>query len=181
MKNLLFFIVLANYLSFLYSVIGVFKKTDVKFSSHYLALQALNLSFWIVSLYSIFFKNEVNFFSQIIFIFLYCLSLVLFWYTFLFVRKKNFSLAFHEHNSLGLVTDGPYRFIRNPFYSSYLFCYGVVVVYAQSVALSLIYVLIIYIYNKAAKSEEVNFLSSDHKNEYDLYFKKTKRFIPFLF
>src|SRR5882724_7603629 len=51
---------------------------------------------------------------------LYCVSLVLFWSSIRVNRAKPLSAVFSKDHPEHLITRGPYRFIRNPFYSSYL-------------------------------------------------------------
>ncbi|NQZ18029.1 MAG: hypothetical protein HRT44_02050 [Bdellovibrionales bacterium] len=109
---------------------------------------------------------------------LFCLGL--FWRTSTFIKSKNFSLAYHKNSSASLVTDGPFSYIRNPFYTSYLLCYCAMSIYLANPLLYLNLLALITIYVNAVRSEELSLSESSFKNEYQEYLKNTKRFIPFI-
>jgi protein-S-isoprenylcysteine O-methyltransferase Ste14 len=51
---------------------------------------------------------------------LYISTLALFWWAVPFARKASLRLAFTQTQSTELLRDGPYRWVRHPFYASYM-------------------------------------------------------------
>jgi protein-S-isoprenylcysteine O-methyltransferase Ste14 len=79
-----------------------------------------------------------------------------------------------------LVTNGAYRYIRHPFYSSLLFlAWGTCLksISPITLSLSLAATFFIILTGKAEESEDVEYFGE----EYRIYMKKTKMFIPFVF
>jgi protein-S-isoprenylcysteine O-methyltransferase Ste14 len=106
------------------------------------------------------------------------LSFFLFWYAARTTAKAKFTLAFSQDAPTRLERSGPYRWIRNPFYTSYISAYTAVWVTTSAHWFLLILVPVVTIYMIAVKDEERKFLESSLASEYRLYLKQAGRFLP---
>jgi len=105
-------------------------------------------------------------------------SLVLFESARRSVRGRFFSYIYSNDTPEFLWTSGPYTYIRNPFYASYLLSYIAAAIMFPGVA-SLAVVLVMTVYfNVAARFEERKFGRSPLATEYKAYLQRTGRFIP---
>jgi protein-S-isoprenylcysteine O-methyltransferase Ste14 len=94
------------------------------------------------------------------------------------VQGKVFSYIFSNDTPEFLWTSGPYAYIRNPFYVSYLLSYIAVAIMFPGIA-SLVVVTGMTIYfHAAARHEERKFGRSPLAEEYEAYRRRTGRFIP---
>jgi protein-S-isoprenylcysteine O-methyltransferase Ste14 len=109
-----------------------------------------------------------------------CLSFVLFWVTIRETRNAKLLAAFTDKNPGSLVTSGPYRYVRHPFYSSYLlFWFGWAIATANSWSLVLFAIMFV-IYWRAAAQEEEKFANTQMAEEYASFKAGRTRFIPFI-
>jgi protein-S-isoprenylcysteine O-methyltransferase Ste14 len=105
-------------------------------------------------------------------------SLALFWWAILASRAARLRLAFDTEHPHSLVETGPYRFVRHPFYVSYLvFWYGWSLAIWSFWALPFV-ALITIIYYHAARGEESKFENSPLAPHYTAYRSKTGFFFP---
>lgn len=117
---------------------------------------------------------------QVLGIALQCLSLLLFWITIGETRNAKLLAAFTNENPGTLVTSGPYRYIRHPFYASYLlFWFGWMIATASIWGLVL-FAIMFLIYWRAAVQEEGKFADTSMADEYASFKAERKRFIPFI-
>jgi protein-S-isoprenylcysteine O-methyltransferase Ste14 len=79
-----------------------------------------------------------------------------------------------------LIVSGPFRFVRNPFYLSYMMVYLQALVASRSWWAALPLAGMGWLYYRAALVEENKFLSSHLASEYRLYAARTGRFVPML-
>lgn len=109
---------------------------------------------------------------------LYGVSFALFWTCVRINREKPFSLAFSTDQPKHLMTRGPYRYIRHPFYASYSL--GWIAGIAATGQLWLLMSLLVMgaIYYRAATAEEEKFASSNLAEAYTDYRRRTGMFIP---
>jgi protein-S-isoprenylcysteine O-methyltransferase Ste14 len=91
-------------------------------------------------------------------------------------RRYQFSRVFGAHASDGFVRTGPYRYIRHPFYASYLLFWLVFPVAAGHWGPALILVVMFAIYRHAALAEEA--VLQQTYPEYRAYAAATDRFFP---
>ena len=94
-------------------------------------------------------------------------------------REKN-SANFNFENTVNLVSDGVYRYIRHPMYSSLLFlCFGTLLknINVLTILLTVIVVLFLILTAKVEEKENINFFG----NSYLEYMKETKMFVPCIF
>jgi len=94
-------------------------------------------------------------------------------------RCGQLTAAFSEDAPAELITSGPFRFVRNPFYVSYLLAYLQAVLASRS-PWSLLPLLGMWcIYRRAAALEEQKFRRSYLAKTYSRYAACTGRFLPF--
>jgi protein-S-isoprenylcysteine O-methyltransferase Ste14 len=105
-------------------------------------------------------------------------SLALFEWARQSVRGKPFSYIYSKDIPQFLWTSGPYAFIRNPFYASYLLSYFAVAIMFPGVASLAVVVGMTIYFNVAARQEERKFEQSPIAAEYAAYRKRTGRFVP---
>jgi protein-S-isoprenylcysteine O-methyltransferase Ste14 len=102
----------------------------------------------------------------------------LFWRAIAASREAKLRLAFDEAGPHGLVNSGPYRFVRHPFYSSYVaFWAGWTLAIWSAVAVAP-FLILLAIYIVAARTEEGRFAASSMATEYEAYKRQTGFFLP---
>lgn len=105
-------------------------------------------------------------------------SLVLFWAAIRASRKARLRLAFDTENPDSLVTDGPYRYLRHPFYTSYvIFWSGWAIAVWSPWALAPL-LAIVGVYIAAARGEEAKFEKTALAGDYQAYKQRTGFFWP---
>ena len=109
---------------------------------------------------------------------LWALSLILFWAAVAANRARPLTWAFEPNQPDHLVSTGPYRWIRHPFYLSYTLCWlGPPIATGKPWLLIPVFVMLL-LYWRAASAEEANFLSSPLAPAYREYQSRTGRFLP---
>lgn len=107
-------------------------------------------------------------------------SLILFEWTRRSVKGRFFSYIYSKDTPQFIWTSGPYKYIRNPFYASYLLSYiGAAMMFPGVAAFAVVAAMILY-FASAARFEERKFASSPLAAEYEAYRRRTGRFIPWL-
>jgi protein-S-isoprenylcysteine O-methyltransferase Ste14 len=114
-------------------------------------------------------------------ILLQLLSYVLFWFAISATRSAALLAAFTPLVPHSLVTSGPYRFVRHPFYSSYLLFWVGLAICAWSVWALVPLIGMFVTYLRAAMDEERKFSQTALAQDYSQYMAKTARFIPGIF
>ena len=103
---------------------------------------------------------------------------VLFWSAISASRKARLRAAFDKVNPHSIVTGGPYRYLRHPFYTSYLIFWSGWAIAAWS-AWTLVPVSIFAaIYVAAARAEEKKFSATPLAGDYEAYKSRTGFFWP---
>ena len=118
------------------------------------------------------------FWSEISAITLYVLALMLFWWAIKTNRDHRLSAVFSSDLPSKLVNHGPYRFIRHPFYMSYLLTWIAGIPASGQVWLLASVAVMFAIYFKAARMEEDKFRKSKLSEEYGRYASRTGMFFP---
>lgn len=187
---LLAFLFLICYLSFWYSSLKIFKKTEKLNLNHRIVFKILTLVLWNYSLISmVFFSSHfIEKFSTLygivtaaISVAFILISLVLFWLSARTIRSSEFDVIFSEKPADHLVTKGPYKYIRHPFYASYILTYSALIILNYDYLVSLIALLLIVYYHWAAIKEEKKFLEGSLSETYKMYKEKTKMFFPYIY
>lgn len=104
----------------------------------------------------------------------YTASLALFWCTIVTTRDKGLGACYASIESHELVTSGPYRWIRHPFYVSYLLAW--IAGAAVYPPLIIAPIVMFSFYWRAALEEESRFRKGPHGRAYDEYCSRTGRF-----
>ena len=105
-------------------------------------------------------------------------SLVLFWRTIAESRKAKLLAAFDENLPHGLLTTGPYRYVRHPFYTSYILHWTGWAIATWNLWAIVPVVTMVTTYWVAARDEEAKFSRTDLSQAYQDYRAKTGRFFP---
>lgn len=165
------------YLSFLLSVVFVFKIKLSKMPLSYRVLQLLSVLFWAYSLYLLW-GSRPNDLASAVGAAGSMFSLFIFWWARRTIVQHDFPLIFSGLSSKQLVNDGPFRYVRHPFYASYIICYALNSFLLNDNVLYFLCGLLSYLYYLASKKEEENFLNSSFRDEYLHYSASTGRFFP---
>jgi protein-S-isoprenylcysteine O-methyltransferase Ste14 len=105
-------------------------------------------------------------------------ALVLFEWARRTIRGQFFSWIFSSDTPAFLCTTGPYAYVRNPFYTSYLLTMASTVVMVPSVFRVLIFGALVIYFDIAARHEERKFAGSALAEKYAHYRQRTGRFLP---
>ena len=109
---------------------------------------------------------------------LYMASLALFWWAVPFARNAAFGTAFAGVIPAHVVREGPYRFIRHPFYASYLLFWIAGVLVSQNWWLLLSAVVMGALYATAIRQEEHELLGGSFSSQYKEYMERTGCLLP---
>ena len=110
----------------------------------------------------------------------YLVAAALFWWAIRTSLRRPLSAAFSPDAPEHLVQSGPYRWIRHPFYTSYLLTWTAGWIVAGRWWLLLTVALMALIYLIASSTEEQKFLCSPLSGAYQQYRRRTGRFFPSL-
>lgn len=105
-------------------------------------------------------------------------SLVLFWVTINETRKAKLLAAFDENLPHGLVTTGPYKYVRHPFYTSYLLLWFGWAIAAWHPISIFPAIIMFIVFQSAARDEEAKFEKTEMAEAYKGFKQRTGRFFP---
>jgi len=105
-------------------------------------------------------------------------SAVLFLWGLSTIRRHQLSAAFSVDLPNSLVTRGPYRYIRNPFYLAYILGHAVPLASTASAWAVPGLAVMVAVYVRATLLEERKFLASELAPEWTRYRKRTGRYLP---
>ena len=108
-------------------------------------------------------------------------SNILFWSAIRHTSSVKLLPAFTEANPHAIVVSGPYRYVRHPFYTSYIMFWTGWAVATWSVWSLVPLVGLTVMYWHAASDEEAKFHRTDMAGKYAEYSVRTGRFFPRLF
>ena len=94
------------------------------------------------------------------------------------IRGQFFSYIFSSDTPAFLCTSGPFAYVRNPFYTSYLMTMASVVAIRPSLLRGLVVLGMVGYFFAAAVFEERKFARSAMAKDYEAYKQRTGRFIP---
>lgn len=109
---------------------------------------------------------------------LYSLSLSLFWWAVRTNRARPLSAVFSPDPPVHFVCQGPYQWVRHPFYTSYLLTWLAGVIATTELWLFITVMVMATIYWKAARLEEQKFFQSTLASLYAAYRSRTGLFAP---
>lgn len=177
MSFILFSVAIANFLSFAWSVIGVFTKNEDQSKMKYRFLQISSIATWFFCSYACY-VTEASALQIISCAVIQVVCLTAFWKTSSIVKRHKFTIAYSKDAPVKLVKEGLYGKVRHPFYAIYLVSYfsiGLILVDPPAMAASLV---MLWVYFDAARIEERKFLESELASQYIEYRKKTHMFAP---
>lgn len=96
------------------------------------------------------------------------------------VGKNRFFLAYSTSTPSEMMEEGPYRWTRHPFYTSYLLSYLGGALASESLYAIPVVVLMILVYTGAARFEEQRLRTAAFGAAYESYQKRVGRFTPWL-
>lgn len=106
---------------------------------------------------------------------IYIGALLLFWWGINTAKGLNFAFGSFSGQ---IISSGPFRFSRHPFYLSYTLIWATSTLLFNSPALWITLFYLVVFYLSSAKSEEKAILSSEQADQYRTYCSKTNMFIP---
>lgn len=108
----------------------------------------------------------------------YAASLALYLWAVAATRGRGFSLAFSADLPTALVARGPYRYVRHPFYASYLLYWLAGALAIRETWLIPAVAVVVALYVVAALAEERKFARSAVSDTYRAYRQSTGMFLP---
>lgn len=109
---------------------------------------------------------------------IYAVSFAVYWWAISSNRKLPLSAVFSPDLPVHLNQNGPYQFVRHPFYCSYLLTWLAGVLASGFWWLSVTVVIMLVLYIQAAKQEEGKFSKSALAEHYLLYRRSTGMLVP---
>jgi protein-S-isoprenylcysteine O-methyltransferase Ste14 len=97
------------------------------------------------------------------------------------VRRNRLTAAFSDDAPQELITTGPFRWVRNPFYLSYLLAYAHAALASRSPWALVPLGVMAVVYGTAVVREERKFARSPLADAYRAYARRTRRFLPWVF
>jgi protein-S-isoprenylcysteine O-methyltransferase Ste14 len=110
---------------------------------------------------------------------LYCVSATLFWLA-ISATRGQLAACGQGCVSTRIVTAGPYRYVRHPFYTSYNLTWIAGFAATGWWPLAVSAVLMAWVYERSAREEERGFLSGPLAREYRAYMLAAGRYLPHL-
>jgi protein-S-isoprenylcysteine O-methyltransferase Ste14 len=107
----------------------------------------------------------------------FALSILLFWWTVATTKPRPPALAHSDIDPDIIYTEGPYAYVRHPFYLSYVIFWIATALAAGSWQWAPAIILVFW-YLRLAKGEERRFRSSALSTAYDAYRGRTGMFLP---
>jgi protein-S-isoprenylcysteine O-methyltransferase Ste14 len=93
-------------------------------------------------------------------------------------REGRLRMAFDEGNPRGLLQHGPYKYVRHPFYVSYIIFFGGFALATWAPVATLPVAALVIIYVRAARMEERLFAGTEMAASYEAYRQRTGFFFP---
>jgi protein-S-isoprenylcysteine O-methyltransferase Ste14 len=94
------------------------------------------------------------------------------------IAGKFFSYAYSDDTPDFLWTKGPFAYIRNPFYTSYLLTFAGTAILFPGILTGVLFVVMIAFFFRLVQHEERKFRRSAMASEYEDYMRRTGRFMP---
>jgi protein-S-isoprenylcysteine O-methyltransferase Ste14 len=154
---------------------GHFKSKQMPAGANFVSAAVLTtLAVFLILLWT----SEAPLWAQLVALILEALSLWLFFRTIAASRAGALHFAFDTDNPVSLVTAGPYRHVRHPFYTSYLIFWSGLALGTWSLWAVPVLVLMAVLYTVAARGEEAKFAKTQMSDEYTAYRARTGMFWP---
>lgn len=108
-------------------------------------------------------------------IILYAAAAALFWSAVRVTRRRGLAACFQQRVPSTVVTAGPYRYVRHPFYVSYFLVWAGGFIATRWPPLALVAIFMAGLYCRAARQEEQTLLRSPRADAYRAYLRQTRR------
>lgn len=176
-RTLLAILLLGSFGSFTWGVRKFFVKPDKMTLGVRLTLGAGSL-FSVLHLLTILFWSTLLPIPVLLASALYIAAIAIFWWAIRANSVKPLAACFSKAEEVHLVQHGPYRFVRHPFYCSYLLAWIAGAIGTLNIWLAFTAVIMFVLYLTAAINEENKFASSPLAEAYANYRAATGRFFP---
>jgi protein-S-isoprenylcysteine O-methyltransferase Ste14 len=141
-------------------------------------ISVCGVTFALLHFVAIFLQNSVTAERGALGALLYLWALGLFWWAIRTNSSARLSAAFSPDLPVHLVEDGPYRYIRHPFYCSYVLAWSAGAIATGRWWLLPTVMVMVVIYLRAATVEEEKFARSSLAAEYQQYRARTALLMP---
>lgn len=178
-KYIFIAICIYNFFRFALSVKNIFVGHSESIQIGYTFLKITNVLMWVTSIY--FFTKFHDVPIEKYALYLATVIQLIVAYTFgqaKKIGKSKLTLAFSLDAPQKILQDGPYKYVRHPFYFCYLVCYFTIAFVISNPIVWGVFFMNLAIYLWAAKVEEGKFLKSNLSDEYKKYIKSTGMFFP---
>lgn len=170
---------IVGHLSFWYSSIKIFRAEKQKQTLKKFIFKTVTVVVWYLSLLEILFFTGVAhpglvWFGIVVNVF----SLILFWISARQIGRQQFTAIYSLDQPGFHIKDGPYSYVRHPFYTAYILYYSALLFVVPSPLLAGFIISLITMYYLAARDEESKFIQSELAAEYKKYQSKTGMFFP---
>jgi protein-S-isoprenylcysteine O-methyltransferase Ste14 len=177
LKWVFFTIYLIGILSALWSVLKVFKADATTDRKQYLILRLVSVAYWVLSLYFTV-THESSQIQYSLGIFMSTSGVIIFWWAQRSILKKGLALIYSKTAPVAIATQGPYNYVRHPFYTSYILIYASALISTSTWIQGALFLALISLYVFAARTEERMLLSGIHAATYQEYYNQRGRFFP---
>jgi protein-S-isoprenylcysteine O-methyltransferase Ste14 len=165
-------------LGFAWGMVGAFQ-SEGDATTGQTVVKATSIVAWLVQLYVLrgttLVSGSLNYwFGNLLIV----VGVALFWNCVHITSTRKLSLPFSEHEPEFLCVIGPYRYVRHPFYLSYLAAYFGMGIASHSVALFVVALVMFGVYFTAARFEEGKFERSALAGDYARYRRRAGMFLP---
>ena len=164
------------YISFIWAAKFLFQVKDKSSRLGRNIISLLGLISIMAQSYSVYFyaSNKISIYIASI---IFTIAAITFWSAVKITFQKPFDFLLSKNEPQSLITKGPYKYIRHPFYTSYMLAWLAGIIASESIY-SLISLSLIPIYILAAINEELNFERNNFSLQYLKYKKNTGMFLP---
>jgi protein-S-isoprenylcysteine O-methyltransferase Ste14 len=134
--------------------------------------------FFLAEVYAIIRAQPAPSTSSMVGLLFYLFTLSLFWWAVPYAKHASLSISFTPSQPAKLMIEGPYRYIRHPFYSSYLAFWAAGLLVSRNPWLLIPLAVMGMFYRSAIRQEEREFGQGSLRNEYQQYRLVTGGLIP---
>ncbi len=181
MKIITIFSCILNFILFGMSIFYVFRKfNDDGFDIKFYLIKFISPAFWLYGSY-VLVSGSYSFYKLLFLLLTNLLASIIFYLASQATKKNKFDIIFSKSAPDKLNMEGPYHWVRHPFYTSYILSYFSLCIVTLNIFLTFMGVVLISTYFIAAKEEESKFLNSEFQDKYFKYKKGTGMFFPLLF
>ncbi len=169
---------LSTYLAFIWGVTRIFRIVEGNDPLPFKILKWLSLLFMGAFLFGMYQYEYRSTEEASVAFFLFGYAHLFFWWAMSTAKRKTLSVAFSTDTPEVLISKGPYRWVRHPFYSSYLASYLGSAIAAGFFPYGILFFCLFGFYFWGTQLEETKFSKSQLSNSYQAYRKRTGRFTP---